>query len=176
MGRRSCVSQRTPRANGHCTESANGSISPEDIRTAVRRVPKRGFSNSSPVFAERGRIDKISAQIRASAGWTAVPGQAPYRRVTMRRASFVVIAAAIAANLPSQGVIHLYPDKDNTLYQSSTGTISNGKGPAIFCGLTNMSQKRRALLHFDVANNLPPGSTVVSATLNLEMNQTAGGP
>lgn len=87
-----------------------------------------------------------------------------------------LLAATLAAEVSAQGVINITTDKDNTLYESTTGTVSNGAGVAFFCGRTNMGKRRRGLIHFDVAGNVPAGATIVSVALTLEMNQTAGGP
>jgi hypothetical protein len=94
----------------------------------------------------------------------------------MIRVVVVVLAAACAASLSAQAVVHIPASKDNTLYESTTGNLSNGAGTGFFCGVTNMGKKRRGLIAFDVAGGLPPGATVVSAALVLEMTQTAGGP
>ena len=97
-------------------------------------------------------------------------------RGDMNRFLIVVLAAALAARLSAQGVIALTPTKDNTLFDSSTGALSAGAEPGVFCGVTNFALKRRAVLAFDVAGNLPAGATVVSATLVLEVNMASGGP
>jgi hypothetical protein len=95
----------------------------------------------------------------------------------MRRGLLVVVfLGAAVANLPCQGLISIYADKDNTLYDSATGDISNGAGPAFYVGFTDDFEKRRALIHFDVAGQLPPGATVLTATLFLDAMFTSGGP
>ncbi len=82
--------------------------------------------------------------------------------------------AAIAASLLllpgfalAQGRVELEPAKDNTLYQDPTGPRSNGAGTACFTGLDNRSRRKRALLAFDVAGAIPPGSTVTSVEVQL---------
>ncbi len=58
--------------------------------------------------------------------------------------------------------------KDNTLYESPTGSLSNGSGPGMFCGRNALAGLiRRALIRFDVAGAIPAGSTVNSVTLSL---------
>jgi hypothetical protein len=69
--------------------------------------------------------------------------------------------------------------KDNTLYFSTTGALSNGLGTRMFSGNTGGltgGQTRRALLAFDVAGTIPRHSTIISATLTLTaaMGSTAG--
>ncbi len=70
----------------------------------------------------------------------------------------------------------LTPVKDNTLYESDSGDTSNGVGAFFFVGKTSGGEIRRGLLAFDVAGQLPAGATVVSATLQLQMSKTSGGP
>jgi hypothetical protein len=80
------------------------------------------------------------------------------------------IGLLLAAWLPSAtvtaDVITVYPIKDNTLIQSTTGSKSNGQGD-IFVGQTNDWSLRRGLIQFDVAGSIPAGSTVTDVTLTL---------
>ncbi|HMS16460.1 MAG TPA: DNRLRE domain-containing protein [Planctomycetota bacterium] len=69
----------------------------------------------------------------------------------------------------------LNPSKDNTLYEDPLGGLSNALGQGIFAGQTVTNLTRRGLLRFDIASALPAGSKIVSATLQLEMNQTIAG-
>jgi hypothetical protein len=64
--------------------------------------------------------------------------------------------------------------KDNTLYENATGGVSNGAGPTFFVGNTNQlsGSLRRALVAFPVADSIPPGSTILSASLTLHMSRT----
>ena len=71
--------------------------------------------------------------------------------------------------------VTLEPDADNSLYETPTGDLSNGSGAHLFAGptfqLTDFDM-RRALLHFDVAANIPAGSIVTSVTLTLNVSKT----
>ena len=72
------------------------------------------------------------------------------------------------AQIPWPEILVLEPAKDTSLY--SEGDLSNGSGIAIFSGLTKGNQgagARRALIQFDVATAIPPGSIIESATLRL---------
>lgn len=71
--------------------------------------------------------------------------------------------------------ITLTSSRDNTLYESATGNISNGAGDYLFAGQTNQSAIRRGVLAFDLTNKLPTGATIVSATLQLHMSKTTAG-
>ncbi len=72
----------------------------------------------------------------------------------------------------------LQPQKDSTLIESPTGALSNGSGTAFFAGRTSSpsNSTRRALVAFDVATAIPPGSTVTKATLRLSLSATNAGP
>ena len=72
--------------------------------------------------------------------------------------------------------IEINPVKDNTLYESADGSVSNGAGAHLFSGTNNNGDIRRALIAFDIAGNIPAGATISSVTLQLNMSRTAGGP
>jgi FtsP/CotA-like multicopper oxidase with cupredoxin domain len=74
------------------------------------------------------------------------------------------VAAAVTATIPAS--------KDNTLYESSTGAVSNGSGENMFTGRTKDGLIRRALVAFDIAANLPAGSTINSVTLQLNLSRS----
>ncbi|MEZ5966695.1 MAG: DNRLRE domain-containing protein [Planctomycetota bacterium] len=63
--------------------------------------------------------------------------------------------------------------KDNTLYFSNTGALSNGAGTRMFCGNTGLitnGETRRGLIAFD-PRSIPRHSTIVSVTLSMTMVQ-----
>ena len=72
--------------------------------------------------------------------------------------------------------ITLNPIKDNTLYESSDGSVSNGAGGHLFSGTNNRGEIRRAVIAFDIAGNIPAGVTISSVSLRLNMSRTAAGP
>lgn len=77
-----------------------------------------------------------------------------------------------------QTQVTINPIKDNTLYESGTGALSNGAGSYFFVGRTNQTAGesiRRGLLAFDIAGNVPPGATITSVTLTLNMSKTTAG-
>lgn len=76
----------------------------------------------------------------------------------------------------AQTTLTLAPSADNTLYESTSGNISNGKGTHIFAGKTKNGAIRRSLLKFDISGNLPPGATITEISLSLTMDQTIAGP
>ena len=68
--------------------------------------------------------------------------------------------------------------KDNTLYEDSQGALSNGQGGDLFAGVTGFTtgfERRRALVMFDVAGNVPAGATIRGVQLALTMTRTISG-
>ena len=66
---------------------------------------------------------------------------------------------------------------DNTLYEDSLGSVSNGSGAIMVAGRTNgeVDSIRRAVLFFDVAGIIPHGAVVESVALSLYLNKGNGG-
>lgn len=80
--------------------------------------------------------------------------------------------------LHAQTTVDLLPEKDNTLYEDTTGGLSNGLGQHMFAGRTapaNNEEIRRALLQFDVATALPSNASITQVTLTLNMSRTIAG-
>jgi len=66
--------------------------------------------------------------------------------------------------------VTLIPAKDNTLIEPVDDLMSNGLGDGIYSGRTSFLAEftlRRAVLQFDLANEIPPGSEINSVTLDL---------
>lgn len=92
------------------------------------------------------------------------------------RSLWAMVASLAIAALPVAGdVISLGADQDNTLYLSGGGTRSNGAGEHFFSGLTIKGEERRGLIRFDLSA-VPPGSTINSVVLTLNMSRTIVGP
>lgn len=79
------------------------------------------------------------------------------------------------APVPTPQTVVLTPSRDNTLFQTTNGSLSNGAGIHLFSGATNTRQLRRALLAFDLASQIPSGSRITSVSLALEISQTISG-
>ncbi len=86
-----------------------------------------------------------------------------------------LLAPAVTAQAGTTLVIGA--SRDNTLYESATGSTSNGAGPSFFAGRTNQATNsiRRGLIWFDIAGVVPNGSTILSVELKLTMSQTTSG-
>jgi hypothetical protein len=70
----------------------------------------------------------------------------------------------------------LTPSKDNTLFESATGSLSNGSGQYFFAGTTAGSDIRRGLLAFVIPDTVPTEATIESVTLTLWMSRSITGP
>ena len=89
----------------------------------------------------------------------------------------IVAAGAILlaglANPVFAGSAHLSAIADNTLYETVDGSLSNGAGQHFFSGAAGGGAAHRGLLAFDVASHVPPGSTILAATLTLHMSRSS---
>jgi hypothetical protein len=88
------------------------------------------------------------------------------------------IATALFTVQAAAFTIALTPNKDNTLYEHTSGIdLSNGKGTSLFAGATGQTIDgiRRALLSFDLTS-IPVGSTIDDATLALQLSKVAAPP
>ncbi|MGE3966025.1 MAG: DNRLRE domain-containing protein [Planctomycetota bacterium] len=91
----------------------------------------------------------------------------------------IVSAAVLGLATPmklSGAEVTLGASKDNTLFESSSGGLSNGSGQYFFCGRTAQAIDflRRGLIAFDLTA-VPAGSTITNAVLTLNMSQTIVG-
>jgi hypothetical protein len=79
----------------------------------------------------------------------------------------LVIATVCAA--ARADTVTLTPDRDNTLFQTSSGNLSDGAGLAFYAGRSNQTtslQVRRGLTHFNLSS-IPAGATITNASLRL---------
>lgn len=92
----------------------------------------------------------------------------------MKKLLFSVISFLfVAPLLQAQTTVTITADRDNTLYESGSGSLSNGAGIHTFFGKTNNGLNRRTVLHFDLST-LPSNAIISSATLNIVVNKTGG--
>ncbi len=66
--------------------------------------------------------------------------------------------------------VSLSPVKDTSLF--SNGDLANGSGNHMLVGLTQAFGVRRALVQYDVAGSLPPGSIITSVTFQARVNRS----
>lgn len=84
-----------------------------------------------------------------------------------------IALVAVSPSITSATTINLNPSKDNTLYEYVNTDLSNGAGFHLFVGKTGQDYIRRAVLAFDIAGGIPPGSTI--STVSLSMHLSRGG-
>jgi len=75
---------------------------------------------------------------------------------------------------PQPHTVTLLASKDATLYEIGNGSLANGAGVHLFTGTTATNSRRRALVAFDIASQIPAGSKVTSVTLKFSVNLSAG--
>ena len=94
----------------------------------------------------------------------------------MRSPCFVVavVSGLALGAVASADTVVLTADRDSTLYEPEEEK-ANGAGSYIFAGNTDGGDRRRAVLHFDVAGSIPAGATINSVTLQLYMSRTQAG-
>ncbi|OGF26218.1 MAG: hypothetical protein A2V63_07425, partial [Candidatus Eisenbacteria bacterium RBG_19FT_COMBO_70_11] len=91
-----------------------------------------------------------------------------------RPLGLLLAASALLAPAVAGAITVVIPaSKDNTLYESATGATSNGAGEYIFTGRTKDGFKRRAVIAFDIAANIPAGATINSVSLQLNVSRVA---
>jgi hypothetical protein len=95
-----------------------------------------------------------------------------YSRSCRRLLAALLALVAFGKGEAAASVVTLNPVRDNTLYQSTTGSQSNGAGSYLFAGLTDSNEIRRGILAFDVAASVPPGSIIDSVSLTLTMSRS----
>jgi len=85
----------------------------------------------------------------------------------------LLLAALLAVRPAAADVVSIPAKKDNTLYASATGSVSNGAGQVFFAGHTSVFTNtiRRAVIAFDIAGSVPAGSTIDSVTLRLHLTR-----
>ena len=76
---------------------------------------------------------------------------------------------------PQPQTVTLLPSKDATLYEIGNGALANGSGPHLFAGTTASGGKRRALVAFHLAPQIPAGSKVTSVKLAVGVSLSASG-
>jgi len=87
-------------------------------------------------------------------------------------AAMLLAFAIVAGRSARADTVTLNPIQDNTLYQDDFGQTSDGSGQHFFAGRTAAGKIRRGLISFDIAGNIPAGSTIQHAALTLHMNRS----
>ena len=104
-------------------------------------------------------------------------GHRPCPRHSVLRSAAAAVLAMLAAAVVPQAAdaiqTTLPASKDNTLYELASGVSSNGAGEYMFSGRTKDGVRRRGVVSFDIAANVPAGSTINTVTLQLTVARVA---
>jgi hypothetical protein len=85
-----------------------------------------------------------------------------------------LLTTLVAATHARAELVTLAPNRDNTLFEDPTGSLSNGTG-ALFAGATVNNGVRRALLSFKVQDFIPQGAIITRAELSLWCDRSRSG-
>ncbi len=93
-----------------------------------------------------------------------------------RSTCLALVPLILLAKLLGADEVSLAPNKDNTIFESDTGGLSNGSGQFLFAGRSgqNSGSVRRALLAFDLSS-IPAEAVVTAVRLTMNMSKTVGG-
>ena len=102
-----------------------------------------------------------------------------FLKLKLTSLSLLTFLAFSSTGYTSQSVeVQIGAAKDNTLYESATGALSNGLGEHFFVGQTGVGggfKVRRGLIAFNMSDKIPSGATIQSAVLTISMNKTISG-
>jgi len=90
--------------------------------------------------------------------------------------SLLFASLSLVSMLSVAELLSIEAGADNTLYEDSEGSVSNGSGAIMVAGRNNseVDSIRRAVLYFDVSG-IPYGASVESVALTLYLNKGNGG-
>jgi hypothetical protein len=93
-----------------------------------------------------------------------------------KKACVLFILALSSAGPAIAEMTLIEASRDNTLYESEQGLLSNGSGDYLFVGRTRSNGVRRAVIAFDDLSSIPPGSIIDSVRLNLQLSKETSSP
>jgi hypothetical protein len=94
----------------------------------------------------------------------------------MNTSRLIVLTCAVALTAAAHAQTPLISDRDNTLYETADGSLSNGAGNHVFMGRSSqpVNSIRRGLLRFPM--NDPDSCLIQGVTLQVTVSQTSSGP
>jgi len=141
------------------------------MNTQPANSPKRLQINKEPnALVERDRPARRTGRTAQQS----VPTLSRTGFKTLLTLALVAILDGIGPSFAMAQLANINPLKDNTLYEyvPADGDLSNALGFHFFAGETAMGELRRGVLAFDIAGNIPAGSTILGVTLSLNMSRT----
>lgn len=131
-------------------------------RTGQRLASDRTLAHSNWTDAAESKCCRVPKRLRS-------------RGRAIRSLCLAAFLAFTLAGAASADVVSIGASKDNTIF-SESNSLSNGAGDHFFSGTTGLGNVRRGLIAFDVAANIPAGSTINAVTLTLSMSKSSGSP
>jgi hypothetical protein len=98
-----------------------------------------------------------------------------YAMISVQRIVCLAFAFLAVTAVARADTVTLVSNRDTTIYQGNTSN-SDGAGQAMFVGNTNVPTACRGLIGFDIAANIPAGSTITGVQLSLVSVLAAPGP
>jgi len=92
----------------------------------------------------------------------------------LQRFVCLAFASSILTAETHADVVTLVSNRDTTIYQGNPSN-SDGAGQAMFVGNTNVPSASRGLVDFDIAGNIPAGSTITGVQFSLVLVLAASG-
>lgn len=102
------------------------------------------------------------------------------RSLTQAFATLGILVCICSAGMPTAraDTIVIMPSLDTTLVETQFGDLSNGMGTALCVGNTGQGSgldRRRSLVYFDIASQLPAGAAINSVSLQMRVTMTQSG-
>jgi len=141
------------------------------MNTQPANSPKRLQINKEPsALVERDRPARRTGRTARRS----VPTLSRTGSKTLLTLALVAILGAIGPSFAMAQLANINTLKDNTLYEyvPADGDLSNALGFHFFAGETAMGELRRGVLAFDIAGNIPAGSTILDVILRFNMSRT----
>jgi hypothetical protein len=140
------------------------------MNTQPANLTKSHFTNPENGL-RAGRLQRSPSLYVDGAG---LPSARAQRISKLLLALTLVALLGGAPSLAIADIINISPTKENTLYEydPTEGDVSNALGNHFFAGETGEGELRRGVLAFDIAGNVPAGSTILGVTLSLNMSRT----
>lgn len=91
-------------------------------------------------------------------------------------ACWLTVIALASVNPAAADETLIEASRDNTLYESTEEALSNGSGDYLFVGRNSSNGVRRAVIAFDDLSTIPPGSTIDSVRLHLQLSRASSSP
>lgn len=91
----------------------------------------------------------------------------------MKNLTLLISALFCAVFSFSQVTVNIIPDKDNSIFSESG--LESAALNHLYVGQTCQANNRRALIHFDVAGNVPAGVTITNVTLDMNNDKKGSG-